>query len=383
MRAPLRDAPGGERLTAADRAFLSRAIALGRRGWGRVQPNPMVGAVLARGGVTLAEAHHAEFGGPHAEAAALAEAGERARGATLYSSLEPCAHTGKTPPCAEAVRAAGVARVVYWAAEPGAAEGGGGEWLRRRGMRVAGPCGERRDWAAENPVFFHAAATARPYVALKLAMSLDGRIAPGGGRRVWLTGKEARSEVHRLRAGFDAILVGTGTWKADDPLLTARGRVKPRVPPVPVLLDRRGEVAAGLRALQGGEGARAIVVTAAGAAGRVEGRLGDRAEVVAVPAGGRGLDLAALMEALAVRGVASVFCEGGGELAASLLAAGLVDRLYLFVAPVVIGEGGVPAFPLAQGGGREDIGTLFEGWQPRLDPVTFGTDTLIVLDPGG
>ncbi len=385
MRAPLREAAGGERLTATDHGFLSRAIELGREGWGRVHPNPMVGAVLARGGVTLAEAHHVEFGGPHAEAAALAEAGERARGATLYSSLEPCAHSGKTPPCTEAIRAAGVARVVYWAAEPGAAEGGGGEWLRRRGVCVVGPCGERHDWAAENPVFFHAAATAtaRPYVALKLAVSLDGRIAPGGGRRVWLTGEEARSEVHRLRAGFDAILVGTRTWKADDPRLTARGDVKPRVPPVPVLLDRRGEVAASLRALKGGGGGRAIVVTAPGGVGRVEGRLGDRAEVVAVPAGGRGLDLAALMEALAMRGVASVFCEGGGELAASLLAGGLVDRLYLFVAPVVIGEGGVPAFPLAPGGRPEDIGTLFEGWQPRLDPLRFGTDTLIVLDRGG
>lgn len=382
MSAPLGDAPGAEPLTAADRAFLRRAVELGREGWGRVHPNPMVGAVLARGGVTLAEARHAEFGGPHAEAAALARAGGRARGATLYSSLEPCSHRGKTLPCTEAIRGAGVARVVYWAAEPGAAEGGGGEWLRGRGVRVAGPCGEPADWAAENPVFFHAATTARPYVALKLAVSLDGRIAPGGGRRVWLTGEEARSEVHRLRAGFDAILVGARTWKADDPMLTARGPVRPRVPPVPVLLDRRGEAAAGLRALQGGGGARAMVVTAPGAAGRVEGRLGDRAEVVAVRAGGRGLDLAALMEALAVRGVASVFVEGGGELAASLLAEGLVDRLYLFVAPVVIGEGGVPAFPPAPGVRPEEIGVPFEGWQPRLDPVRFGADTLIVLDRG-
>ena len=383
MSAPLRGAPGDDGLAAGDRAFLARAVELGRKGWGRVHPNPMVGAVVARGGVTLAEAHHAEFGGPHAEAAALAELGERARGATLYSSLEPCAHTGKTPPCTEAIHAAGIERVVYRAAEPGAAEGGGGKWLRRRGVRVAGPCGEATDWAAENPVFFHAAASARPYVALKLAVSLDGCIAPGGGRRAWLTGPEARSEVHRLRAGFDAIMVGTGTWKADDPMLTARGAATPRVPPRPVLLDRRGEAARNLRALRGDGGVRAIVATAPGVVGRVEERLGGRGEVVAVPVGVRGLEPAALMEALAGRGVGSVFCEGGGVLAASLLADGLVDRLYLFVAPVVVGWGGVRAFPVAPGDRPEDVAALLKGWQSRLDPVKFGDDTLIVLDRGG
>ena len=383
MSAPLRSASGGAKLNAVDRGFLARAIELGRKGWGRVHPNPMVGAVVARGGVTLAEAHHAEFGGPHAEAAALAELGERARGATLYSSLEPCAHTGKTPACTETIRRAGIERLVYWAAEPGGAEGGGGDWLQRQGVRVEGPCGERTDWAAENPAFFHAAAGERPYVALKLAVSLDGRIAPGGGRRVWLTGPEARSEVHRLRAGFDAILVGTRTWKADDPMLTARGVVTPRVPPVPVLLDRRGEAAAGLRALRGGGGAGAIVVTATGVVGRAEARLEGRGEVVAVPVAGHGLDLAALMKALADRGIGSVFCEGGGILGGSLLAEGLVDRLYLFLAPVVVGWGGVAAFPPAPGERREDMEARFEGWQQRLDPVRFGNDTLIVLDRGG
>ena len=374
---------GAGRLTALDRRFLARAVEVGRGGWGRVHPNPMVGAVVARGGTVLGEARHEEFGGPHAGAAALAGLGGRAEGATLYASLEPCRHTGKTPPCTEAIRGAGIARVVFWAAEPGREAGGGGEWLRGRGGRVDGPFGKRADWAAENPVFFHRASGSRPHVALKLAVSLDGRIAPGGGGRVWLTGAEARAEVHRLRAGFDVILVGTRTWKADDPLLTARGVVTPRVPPVPVLLDRRGEVTAGLRALNGDGGMRAIVVAAPDAAGRLERRLEGRAEVAAVPVARRGLDLAAVLRGLAERGVGSVLCEGGGRLGASLLTECLVDRLYLFVAPVVIGNGGVPAFPHA-GRGVPGVGTpLAGGWQARLDPVRFGSDTLIVLDRGG
>ena len=348
-----------------------------------MHPNPMVGAVVVREETVLGEARHEEFGGPHAEAAALAALGGRGRGATLYTSLEPCRHTGKTPPCTEAIRGAGVARVVFWAAEPGAEAGGGGEWLRRRGLQVDGPFGERADWASENPVFFHRAASSRPYLALKLAISLDGRIAPRGGRRAWLSGAEARSEVHRLRAGFDAILVGTRTWKADDPMLTARGAVTPRVPPVPVLLDRRGEVAGGLRALNGEGGVRAIVVAATADAGRLKRRLGGRADVLGVrPVRGR-LDLGAVLEALRGRGIRSVLCEGGGVLGASLLAERLVDRIYLFVAPVVIGADGVSAFPLGETVAPEEHRPRFEGWQARLGPAKFGNDTMIVLDHGG
>ena len=343
----------------------------------------MVGAVVARGETVLGEARHEDFGGPHAEAAALAALGGRARGATLYTSLEPCNHAGKTPPCTEAVQEAGVARVVFWAAEPGAKAGGGGEWLRRRGVLVDGPFGQMGDWAAENPVFFHRAGSSRPYLALKLAVSLDGCIAPGGGGRVWLTGAEARAEVHRLRAGFDAVLVGTRTWKADDPMLTARGAVTPRVQPVPVLLDRRGQATAGLRALNGDGGVRAIVAAAPAAAGRLEHRLAGCAEVVAVRAARGGLDLAALLAGLGERGVGSVFCEGGGVLGASLLAERLVDRIYLFVAPVVVGAGGVAAFPFGEPGGPDTRTPPVEGWQARLDPVRFGSDTLIVLDRGG
>ncbi|MCY4400466.1 MAG: bifunctional diaminohydroxyphosphoribosylaminopyrimidine deaminase/5-amino-6-(5-phosphoribosylamino)uracil reductase RibD [Gemmatimonadetes bacterium] len=376
-----------------DRHCLARAVEVGRRGWGRVQPNPMVGAVVVRGGEVIAEAHHAEYGGDHAEVAALASLDD-ARGATLYTSLEPCSHAGKTPPCTEAIRAAEIARVVFWAPEPGSKQGGGGQWLRSRGVRVDGPFGTRGDWVAENPAFFLAAAGRAPYVALKLAVSLDGMIAPGGGKRAWLTGRESREEVHRLRAGFDAVLVGTRTWKADDPMLTARGAAVPRLPPVPVLLDRRGDLSAGARALQGRSGTRGIVATTAAQAARLQRRLGRSADVVAVPEVDGGLDLAALMAELRGRGMTSVLSEGGGILAMSLLRDDLVDRLYLFAAPVVVGKGGVPAFPAGAaptsacaadpGAAAEsdEAVRLFKGWKSRLDPVRFGSDTLIVLDRG-
>lgn len=367
------------RLSETGARFLARAIEVGRKGWGHVNPNPMVGAVVASGDGVLGEGHHAVVGGAHAEVAALARAGD-ARGATLYSSLEPCSHTGRTPPCTEAIREAGIGRVVFWAAEPGAAQRGGADWLRRRGLAVDGPFGERGDWAAENPFFFHAPNRPRPWLALKLAVSLDGRIAPAGARRVWLTGSESRAEVHRLRAGVDAILVGRGTWEADDPQLTARGSFRPRVPPLPVLLDRRGVMPAGLRALARGAGARAVVATMSARAPSLRRRLGDSADVIAVPEAARGLDLGALLARLRELGVTSILCEGGGAVGASLLADGLVDRIYLFVAPVFIGSCGVAAFPLDVDGDGTAPSPRAGGWQARTDPVRFGNDTLIVLD---
>lgn len=383
------------RLSEADRRHLSRAIELGRKGWGGAFPNPMVGAVVVSDGTVLGEGFHEAPGRAHAEVAALAESGA-AKGAALYTSLEPCRHHGRTPPCTQAVLAAGVERVVFWAADPGREAGGGAEWLRKRGLTVDGPFGGRDDWRAENPFFFHVPKRRRPYLALKLAVSIDGRIAPAGGRRVWLTGPESRREVHRLRAGFDAVMVGRGTWEADDPRLTARGPVAPRVPPVPVLLDRPGRATPKLRALRAATGAWGILATAPEQAPALRRRVGGIADVLATPTNPRGLDLDALLGALHRRGVARVLCEGGGRVAASLLAARLVDRIYLFVAPVFVGGDGVPAFPLDAPAGAPESGTATAfpdndgrtrdgdspsgGWLTRTDPVRFGDDTLIVLD---
>jgi len=395
-------------LGEADRRHLARAVELGRGGWGRVHPNPMVGALVVAGGKVLAEARHEEFGESHAEVLALAAAGD-ARGATVYASLEPCAHSGKTPPCTESLIGAGVARVVFWAAEPGIREGGGATRLRDAGVRTDGPFGEPADWARENPFFFHR--RRRPFVALKLAVSADGCIAPRGGRRVWLTGSAARREAHRIRAGFDAILVGTRTWKADDPKLTVRGPVTPRIPPARVLLDRNAELGLDARALDG-NGGPALVAVSQERAASAQARLGARAEVLPLPLTDASspacpqaanafptptLDLVALLATLRKRGIERVLCEGGGTLGASLIAQGQVDRLYLFFSPRTVGADGAPAFPAVYEAGTPPAelakhvpslaaGTSAEpppappGWRISAAPAHLENDLLIVLD---
>ena len=340
----------------------------------------------------MGEGVHERFGGPHAEALALERAGPLARGATAYVSLEPCGHQGKTPPCADALVEAGVARVVYWAEEPGAEEGGGGDRLRSGGVRVEGPFGMSHEWQAENPAFFHRRSD-RPFVAVKLALSVDGGLAPPGGRRHWLTGPEARDEVHRLRAGFDAIMVGAGTWRADDPKLTVRGSVRPLQAPLRILLDGRGDMASDAAVFQ--DPGPVLIAAGSEACDGLRERLGASAEVLPLGQGPGGLDLEGLLAVLARRDVGSLLCEGGGRLVASLLAHDAVDRLYLFHTPRVLGPGRVPAFPGPTGawgpevgsdaGPTEPQGEASEGpavtrWRRVLPPQTFGQDVLITLD---
>src|SRR3954468_2645940 len=219
-----------------DGAFMRRALALAERGWGRTAPNPMVGAVVVRDGRVVGEGWHAEFGGPHAEVEALRAAGDRAKGATMYVTLEPCNHQGKTPPCTEALLAAGVRRVVVACEDPNPEARGGAHRLREAGVDVA--LGVEEDAARElNAPFFHALASDRPFVRLKLALSLDGALADHTRQPGWLTGEAARHEVHRLRADADAIAVGIGTVLADDPELTVRHVPAPRVAPTRVVFD--------------------------------------------------------------------------------------------------------------------------------------------------
>ncbi|HET6764223.1 MAG TPA: bifunctional diaminohydroxyphosphoribosylaminopyrimidine deaminase/5-amino-6-(5-phosphoribosylamino)uracil reductase RibD [Longimicrobiaceae bacterium] len=354
-----------------DREWMQRALALALRGWGRVAPNPLVGCVLVRDGACVGEGWHTEYGQPHAEVEALSAAGEAARGATAYVTLEPCSHFGKTPPCTSALIEAGVRRVVFAAADPNPKAAGGAEVLRGAGIEVQG--GVEADAARDqNFAFFHAHSAAgaeRPFVALKLALTLDARVADRDGRSVWITGDEARAEVHRLRAGFDAVAVGIGTAAADDPLLTVRGAVTPRIPAARVVFDRALRL--GLDARLVASAAETPLWVVGGTAAPDERRANLEARGVRVLAGD---DLPAALGALRNAGIRSVFVEGGAGIASALLTADLVDRLYAFYAPVMLGPAGVGAFA---GIDSPPIGDA-RRWR-RLDTQVFGADTLITL----
>lgn len=358
---------------SSDRAFMRRALSLAERGWGRVHPNPLVGAVVVRDGDVVGEGFHGEFGGPHAEVVALRAAGELARGATLYVTLEPCNHFGKTPPCTDAIVASGVARVVIAAEDPHPVARGGAERLRAAGIEVE--IGVERDAArALNAAFFHAVERGTPFVALKYALSLDGRLSSRRGRPTAVTGNEARAEAHRLRAGFDAILVGIGTILADDPLLTVRGAVAPRVPPVRVVLDSDARLPLESRLVDTVGEAPVWVVCAADAPAERRAALEARGvRTLAVPRVGRHIDLDAALARLGDEQVRSVFCEGGGRVGGALLEADLIERLYLFYAPKLFGRDGVPAFP-----GRIPAGAR-DGWVRRA-VAEFGADVMVQLD---
>jgi diaminohydroxyphosphoribosylaminopyrimidine deaminase / 5-amino-6-(5-phosphoribosylamino)uracil reductase len=336
-------------MTAADdRRLMALAIGLGARGLGRVWPNPAVGCVIAQGGRIVGRGWTGDGGRPHAETQALARAGGAARGATAYVSLEPCAHHGETPPCARALVAAGVARVVSALEDPDPRVSGGGHaMLRAVGITVE--TGVLADAAARVQAGFLSRVTrGRPLLTLKLAATLDGRIATGSGESRWITGPQARRAVHLMRATHDAVMVGRGTALADDPALTVRDLGIARQP-VRVLVDRLARTPPGSRL---GQTAQAVPVwlchgpdapAAALAAWRDAG-----ARLLPCPAGPGGLDLAALLSGLGAAGLTRVLCEGGAGLAAGLIGAGLVDRLALFTAGRAIGADGLAALgPLA------------------------------------
>lgn len=317
-----------------DRQLMARAIVLADRGRATVRPNPAVGCVVARDGEIVGEGWHAVAGGPHAEVVALASAGERAAGATAYVSLEPCDHVGRTGPCTEALLDAGIARVVYAVADP---VHGGAATLAEAGVAVEG--GLLEEWAAvQNEAFLHTVRTGRPFVTLKLAQTLDGRLRVPGC--AWLTGEEARQEVHRQRRDHDAVLVGSQTVLDDDPRLDVRHVPADGRQPRPVVLDARGRIGREAAVVQ----RAALVFTTAGSDETWRTRLADAgAEVVTVAPGDRGgVDLAEVLVVLAEREVRALYVEGGGTVAASLTRERLVDRLVLHIALGLIGPGGLP-----------------------------------------
>lgn len=326
----------------SDGAYMDRALTLALEGWGQVSPNPLVGAVVVSGDRVIGEGFHACYGTEHAEAMALEEAGARAAGATLYVNLEPCAHHGAMPPCTEAIRRAGIRRVVYGCRDPDQLAAGGGEVLRGAGLEVVG--GVRSTTAARlNGPFIWDRLGLGPWVSLKLGLSLDGRISARAGMRTDITGPEAAEFVHRLRAGHDAIMVGGRTAVVDDPLLTVRLAPSPRLPPTRVVLDPGLELSADCRLVGSVDEAPVLVFCLEGApAGRRTPLEKQGVEVVAVQGAGDSLALGAVLQDLGERGLRSVMAEGGGRLASSLLAGGLVRRQYLIYAPIVLGPQGVP-----------------------------------------
>lgn len=337
------DAPS---FTDEDHGHMQAALGLARRNLGRVWPNPSVGCIVVKDGVVLGRGVTAPGGRPHGEPQALAQAGEQARGATVYVSLEPCNHHGKTPPCSEALIAAGVARIVVACEDPDPRVSGGGiRRLREAGIRVdVGLCAA--DALEVNFGFISRILKGRPGVTLKLATSLDARVATATGHSQWITGPESRARGHLLRANHDAILVGIGTALADDPELTCRLPGLEAANPVRIVLDSALRLPATAKLVQGAASvAPTWVVTLAGAdQARAATLEASGVRVLRVDADGTGrLSLAAALTALAGQGITRLLVEGGPTVATGFLKEGLVDRVEWFRAPLLIGGDGLPA----------------------------------------
>ncbi len=334
--------------TPKQAAFMQRAIELARLGEGRVEPNPMVGCIIVRAGQVAGEGWHRKYGGPHAEVHALRAAGARARGATAYVTLEPCCHVGKTPPCADALIAAGVKRVVAAVKDPNPVVSGRGlARLRRAGLRVEVGllAAEARELLAP---FITVHTRARPYVILKWAQSMDGCIATRAGDSKWITSRASRAAGHALRARVDAILVGIGTVLADDPALTAR-MARPRRIATRVVLDRHLRTPLTSRLVHTARERPTIIACGRGGP-RAPGDGRARAdrlraagcEVLELPAGADEVDIAALLAELHARGMTNVMVEGGGRVLGSFFDLGLADEAHVFVAPKLIGGAEAP-----------------------------------------
>ncbi|MFF8276167.1 bifunctional diaminohydroxyphosphoribosylaminopyrimidine deaminase/5-amino-6-(5-phosphoribosylamino)uracil reductase RibD [Streptomyces lateritius] len=316
--------------TQADITAMRRAIVLAARGLGSTSPNPVVGCVvLDASGHQVGEGWHQRAGGPHAEIHALREAGVLARGGTAYVTLEPCNHTGRTGPCAEALLEAGISRVFYAVGDPNPQATGGADTLRAAGAEVFG--GLLADEAeAGNIAWLTSVRLGRPHVTWKYAATLDGRIAAADGTSRWITSAESRADVHRLRAEADAVVVGSGTARTDDPHLAVRD-IEEAVQPLRVVVDTEATaVKPGARILD--DAAPTLIAVAEDA----ETPLTD---VVRLPRADRGLSVPALLDALHERGVRSVLLEGGPTLAGAFVAAGAVDKVVGYLAPVLLGAG--------------------------------------------
>ncbi len=355
-----------------DAIFMRQALGLAEQGIGRTSPNPMVGSLVVRDGVVLGRGHYGEYGGRHAEPQALEEAGDRGRGAELYVTLEPCCHQGSTPPCTDAIIASGIVRVHVAMADPDRRVSGKGiERLRAAGVAVE--TGLLEAEARElNAAYIHHRTTGRPFVLLKLAQTLDGRIATRNGQSQWITGEVARKRVHLMRSRADAVLVGIDTVLADDPRLTVRhvdGRQPRRI-----VLDSRARTPLNARVLNG-DAPATVCVTQAAPADRIDGLKGAGAEVLVMEGGDGSVPVDPLKSALGRSGVVTLMVEGGSRVAASFLREKAVDRIACFVAPRILGAG-VPSIADLQ---LDELSKAIDLNDPQMERL--GGDFLITGMP--
>jgi diaminohydroxyphosphoribosylaminopyrimidine deaminase/5-amino-6-(5-phosphoribosylamino)uracil reductase len=336
---------------AADEEFMRRALELAARGLGRTSPNPAVGSVVVAEGQIVGEGFHPRAGQPHAEPLALQDAGERARGATIYVTLEPCCHWGRTPPCTDAIIRAGVRRVVYACDDcDERCAGMGAQKLREAGLEVTSDV-LATEARRLNEAYIHHKLTGRPFVTLKMACTLDGKIATSSGDSRWVTGEAARRQVHELRDRSDVVMVGVGTVLADDPQLTTRLEEPSARDALRVVVDSQARTPVSARVLHAESQAGCLIaVTSQAAPERIEALRKAGAEVLVLEPGPAAageparVPLGALMDHLGAQGQMSVLLEGGGTLAAAALAENLVHKLVLFYAPKVLGGDGIPVF---------------------------------------
>lgn len=335
-----------------DQYFMQMALDLAIKGEGYTSPNPMVGAVVVKNGRVVGSGYHQEVGGPHAEVNAIDAAGKLAEGATLYVTLEPCHHTGRTPPCTRKIVEAGIKRVVLAMIDPNEdVAGGGADYLEQQGIRVTtGICREQS--SKLNEAFIKFVRTSRPFTIAKCAATLDGRIATRSGDSKWVTGEKSRQYVHRLRHAVDGILVGINTVRADDPSLTTRlpdGRGKD---PVRIILDTYLAIPTEARLLQQDSAADTIIVVGGEVPKEKQAAIEkDGTRVIQSKVKDGLIDMNALMDRLGEMGICSLLIEGGSRVLASALNAGIVDKVAFFYAPKILG--GDDGIPICSGSGPE------------------------------
>lgn len=336
----------------SDADFMQMALDLARGGWGYTSPNPMVGAVLVREGIVVGKGFHQMVGGPHAEVHAIEDAGESAEGATLYVTLEPCNHLGRTPPCTRRVIESGIRRVVVAMEDPNPdVRGGGNAFLRARGIAVE--VGVLEDEARIlNEIFIKYTTTRQPFVILKCAATLDGRIATRTGDSRWVSGEKSRDFVHSLRHGVDGILVGSGTIRADDPSLTTRLEGRKGLDPTRIILDTRLSIPENARILNLDSESETILVTGEAVSEKKKAAFKDRSvRVLETPLKNGRIDLDLLMTRLGDIGITSLLIEGGSRVISSALHSRIVDKVCFFYAPKILG--GDDGIPICSGPGPD------------------------------